>query len=522
MLNTRRKRTQPSPAEVTIYRNKNVPLEKKRCIHYFSTRGEAVYGYLEDLPSFLIGGLPKQGKTSAMVFYCCQIVSAGGQVILIDPHYGAPRDSLGKMVEPLSPWFALPVLNFNEVESSAVVRYFQYVLDEFLARKKPNGCAGKTALYLCVDEWNELLDGLDRDELETVLKCVRTVARSGRKYGMLIALAGQQWQLAVSGGSPIRKSVQGRISFNAEFSEIARVLDTRDTITLKSLVLPALKPGDAILKLPGSGMGILRVRFPYFNQDAASNIARIMRRVYGGTEQKTPYATTTEEIIENMQYVHEVQYISSPKLTEVSKDSKAYVSSPYNTCALTTDLPQNDISGEPVSGESFSTSIEPIKPSHNNFPLTTSFTSALPPEPRHSPQVPGPRVDNTNVSYEDRLLIIQAGNQQLAETGKVVRTKILEDLRCNTNDPRWNNKALWKVTAICDEMNWNARMSGKKELSTAEKQLLRQAAGSCAMCGSTEQLEVDHRWPKSLGGTLEPGNIQILCTACNRKKGASV
>ena len=340
---------------------------------------------------------------------------------------------------------------------------------------------------------------------------------------MHIALAGQQWQLAVSGGSPIRKSVQGRISFNAEFSEIARVLDTRDTLTLKSLVLPSLGARSRHLEITWLWHGHYTCQVSLFQPGCLLvNIAGIMSRVYGEPEQKTPYATTTAQLVDNMQYVHEVQYISSPKLTEVSKDSKAYVSSPYNTCALTTDLPQNDISGEPVSGESFSTSIEPIKPSHNNFPLTTSFTSALPPEPRHSPQVPGPRVDNTNVSYEDRLLIIQAGNQQLAETGKVVRTKILEDLRCNTNNPRWNNKALWKVTAICDEMNWNARMSGKKELSTAEKQLLRQAAGSCAMCGSTEQLEVDHRWPKSLGGTLEPGNIQILCTACNRKKGASV
>jgi hypothetical protein len=191
-------------AETLIRDNLPRPLEKKRCILYFTERGQAVYTYLEDLPSFLIGGMPKHGKTSTMAFYCGQIVMTGGNIIVIDPHSGAPRDSLADAVAPLAPWFALPVLDFTEVESSEVVRYFQYVLDEYQARKKRNGTVGKKPLYLVVDEWNELLDCLDKEEEAVVLEVVRTVARGGRKYGMYIALAAQQWQLSQTGGSGIR------------------------------------------------------------------------------------------------------------------------------------------------------------------------------------------------------------------------------------------------------------------------------------------------------------------------------
>lgn len=46
------------------------------------------------------------------------------------------------------------------------------------------------------------------------------------------------------------------------------------------------------------------------------------------------------------------------------------------------------------------------------------------------------------------------------------------------------------------------------------------ASPACASCGSTEKPEIDHILPIALGGTSEPGNLQILCAPCNRSKGA--
>jgi hypothetical protein len=46
--------------------------------------------------------------------------------------------------------------------------------------------------------------------------------------------------------------------------------------------------------------------------------------------------------------------------------------------------------------------------------------------------------------------------------------------------------------------------------------------GRCVQCGSNEALEFDHIIPHSKGGADTERNIQLLCAACNREKGASL
>jgi|GEM_PF-4337767 len=45
------------------------------------------------------------------------------------------------------------------------------------------------------------------------------------------------------------------------------------------------------------------------------------------------------------------------------------------------------------------------------------------------------------------------------------------------------------------------------------------SAAACSICGSTEQLEVDHIIPISKGGTSNVDNLQALCRRCNIAKG---
>jgi hypothetical protein len=46
--------------------------------------------------------------------------------------------------------------------------------------------------------------------------------------------------------------------------------------------------------------------------------------------------------------------------------------------------------------------------------------------------------------------------------------------------------------------------------------------GRCRQCGSTAQLHFDHVIPISRGGANIVANIQLLCGACNRAKGAKL
>ena len=46
--------------------------------------------------------------------------------------------------------------------------------------------------------------------------------------------------------------------------------------------------------------------------------------------------------------------------------------------------------------------------------------------------------------------------------------------------------------------------------------------GKCVKCSTTEQLEYDHIIPISKGGSNTERNVQLLCEACNREKGADI
>jgi hypothetical protein len=50
----------------------------------------------------------------------------------------------------------------------------------------------------------------------------------------------------------------------------------------------------------------------------------------------------------------------------------------------------------------------------------------------------------------------------------------------------------------------------------------RRDRGQCANCGSRERLEFDHIVPIAKGGSNTERNVQLLCEACNRSKGATI
>jgi 5-methylcytosine-specific restriction endonuclease McrA len=46
--------------------------------------------------------------------------------------------------------------------------------------------------------------------------------------------------------------------------------------------------------------------------------------------------------------------------------------------------------------------------------------------------------------------------------------------------------------------------------------------GRCRQCGATNDLQFDHVIPVALGGGSSADNLQLLCGACNRRKGAGL
>ena len=56
--------------------------------------------------------------------------------------------------------------------------------------------------------------------------------------------------------------------------------------------------------------------------------------------------------------------------------------------------------------------------------------------------------------------------------------------------------------------------------SKERRQLIVQKGQRCAYCNTMDNLTVDHKLARALGGTNAPGNLQILCKSCNEQKAA--
>lgn len=59
-------------------------------------------------------------------------------------------------------------------------------------------------------------------------------------------------------------------------------------------------------------------------------------------------------------------------------------------------------------------------------------------------------------------------------------------------------------------------------LPEVRREVWRRDKGTCVVCGSPERLEFDHIIPVSMGGSNTARNVQLLCEACNRGKGATL
>jgi 5-methylcytosine-specific restriction endonuclease McrA len=60
----------------------------------------------------------------------------------------------------------------------------------------------------------------------------------------------------------------------------------------------------------------------------------------------------------------------------------------------------------------------------------------------------------------------------------------------------------------------------RKELSEdVRREVYSRDGYRCVICGSSDQLSIDHIVPVSLGGTHDLENLQTLCIPCNSRKG---
>ena len=72
------------------------------------------------------------------------------------------------------------------------------------------------------------------------------------------------------------------------------------------------------------------------------------------------------------------------------------------------------------------------------------------------------------------------------------------------------------------KINWRKINIPRKERKHFKYLLANSYGEYCQSCKRTDDywnLELDHKQPKSRGGSHWPSNLQLLCSSCNKRKG---
>lgn len=79
---------------------------------------------------------------------------------------------------------------------------------------------------------------------------------------------------------------------------------------------------------------------------------------------------------------------------------------------------------------------------------------------------------------------------------------------------------------LCDlglnEWNPEKPAAPRKRCVKSRRDVFKKAHSQCENCGSSYALEVDHIWPKALGGGSKPENLRLLCRSCNQRAAIDV
>jgi len=71
-------------------------------------------------------------------------------------------------------------------------------------------------------------------------------------------------------------------------------------------------------------------------------------------------------------------------------------------------------------------------------------------------------------------------------------------------------------------VEWSLRREGRTLNADQREYVIQRDGNVCGLCGgdvAPEDIHIDHIWPRSLGGSNHPDNLQVAHSSCNMSKG---
>ncbi len=451
--------------------NRRLPLKQKRMVVGLTPAHHCVFNDLST--SYIIGGLPGQGKSTIAAWLGCMWVVLGGHIALIDPHLHHKEESLYARISPLQRWFVGPPVSFDEEEVDQALELLEWLWDEYNQRR--HSMAGKQPLLVIIDEFNELLDELGKKEHEFACKVMRKLLRGGRKHGIVVCLIAQNWDLESTGGRAIRTTTGIKIVTPADASEYKLVLGLNDDQVKE---LPALTRGQAHVKKPGSK--ILTLLYPNTTQASCAAIAREVAHI------EATYSSAETPPV--------VSFLPEPirRITEP-------------VVALVQPLETTHFEEEII------TKIEDEKAKN------TGISHLSMGDKRACGDVSSDKWERAAVPLDDKCISTEVQQE-------IIRMHVIER-KSHGDISRKVKLAGRKYAAVYVPLYRRLGLSAHPDdvITPDEWQYLKQLHNSsCLACGRSEPgitLEKDRVLPGSKGGTYALRNVQPLCRSCNAAKG---
>lgn len=377
-----------------------VPTVNKIFVGRRLDNGEDIFVAAKDLCHIAFAGKTGGGKGSLMRLIMAQLCSVGCKVLLLNPHYmrwvvadnGPEFDEDWTPFEGINPRRGKPYLEVPPVDCAdfpPIEQYLEWAVQTLLQDRKAAGREGGVRFkpyFIVLDEWPSIVD-----EIKNAPGQLAKLLREGRKYGIFVIVASQDFQVKTIGmdGGSVRKCLLTVFYTGGDKTTGKELLNMPE----KDIQENEVGKGVVYLRCVGTQNQPVLVRVPFVDNDAVykllgpstfKKVAARERVALSQPQQQqrqdTQNATLTlDDVIKLVRQHPEIdplQFMNQlPDYRETDEDLPVVQQEPTRVVRS----PYYEQSG-PLRVDQAPTQVQPIREQVAQYPTYRKSTPTLPPD----------------------------------------------------------------------------------------------------------------------------------------------